>query len=577
MKKTRHKLYVIATLLLLNININAFDFEVDGINYNILSETDKTCEVTSGSSSDAYTGTVVIPEIVNHNNTDYTVIAIGDYAFQNYATITSVTIPNSITDIGQGAFRNCSAIKSLTIPNSVTTIEKYAFVNCSALTEINVENGNKNYSSQDGVLFNYDKTTLVQYPGGKNGEYVIPNLVTTIGSWAFSDCSSLTGITIPNTVTTIEKYAFRYCSALTELIIPNLVATIGNNAFEHCSSLTGITIPNLVTIINEGVFSGCSDLTSIKIPSSITTIGNYAFSDCSSLTSITIPKSVTAIGEEVFTGCSKLTEINVEEGNNYYCSFESILFNYDKTRLIQCPQKKNGEFIIPSTVKNIGNYAFEHCSSLTNVKIPDSVTTIGDYAFSNCKSLTNINIPNSVTIIGAYAFERCSSLANINISNSVTTIGEWTFSYCSDITEITIPNSVTTIGKYAFSRCTDLNNVTIGNSVTTIESRAFSNCKSIKEIHSLATTPPNCNNKTFEENIYSAASLYVPTGSLAAYLSTDVWKEFLNTKEFDPAGINNVTIDEGNGGKIIYDLNGHRLSTPQRGINIINGKKVIIK
>lgn len=577
MRQIKLKLSLLAALLSMNIGIYAYDFEADGIYYNILSETDKTCEVTSGSSSDAYTGTVVIPKMVNHNNTDYTVIAIGDYAFQNYATITSVTIPNSITEIGQGAFRNCSAIKSLTIPNSVTTIEKYAFVNCSALTEINVENGNKNYSSQDGVLFNYDKTTLVQYPGGKNGEYVIPNLVTTIGSWAFSDCSSLTGITIPNTVTTIEKYAFRYCSALTEIIIPNLVATIGNNAFEHCSSLTGITIPNLVTIINESVFSGCSDLTSIKIPSSITTIGNYAFSDCSSLTSITIPKSVINIGEEVFTGCSDLTEINVEEGNNYYCSFESILFNYDKTRLIQCPQKKNGEFIIPSTVKNIGNYAFEHCSSLTNVKIPDSVTTIGDYAFSKCKSLTNINIPNSVTMIGAYAFENCSSLTNINISNSVTTIGEWTFSYCSDITEITIPNSVTTIGKNAFYRCTDLNNITIGSSVTTIERSAFSYCKSIKEIHTHATTPPNCNNKTFEENIYSTASLYVPTGSLAAYQSADVWKEFLNTKEFDPAGINNVTIDEGNGGKIIYDLNGNRLNTPQRGINIINGKKVIVK
>lgn len=180
-------------------------------------------------------------------------------------------------------------------------------------------------------------------------------------------------------------------------------------------------------------------------------------------------------------------------------------------------------------------------------------------------------------MIGAYAFRGCSSLTNINISNSVTTIGEWTFSYCSDITEITIPNSVTTIGKNAFYRCTDLNNITIGSSVTTIERSAFSYCKSIKEIHTHATTPPNCNNKTFEENIYSTASLYVPTGSLAAYQSADVWKEFLNTKEFDPAGINNVTIDEGNGGKIIYDLNGNRLNTPQRGINIINGKKVIVK
>lgn len=107
MRQIKLKLSLLAALLSMNIGIYAYDFEADGIYYNILSETDKTCEVTSGSSSDAYTGTVVIPKMVNHNNTDYTVIAIGDYAFQNYATITSVTIPNSITEIGQGAFKAC--------------------------------------------------------------------------------------------------------------------------------------------------------------------------------------------------------------------------------------------------------------------------------------------------------------------------------------------------------------------------------------------------------------------------------------------------------------------------------------
>ena len=188
-----------------------------------------------------------------------------------------------------------------------------------------------------------------------------------------------------------------------------------------------------------------------------------------------------------------------------------------------------------------------------------------------------MNIPNSVTNIGEYAFSNCSALKEAIIPNSVTTINNRTFYFCSSLQSINIPNTITTIGSFAFYGCNTLKNITLGSSVNKIETYAFSNCESLKEIYSHATTPPVCKNYAFDETIYLSSSLYVPKGSLSAYQSADVWKEFLNTKEFDPAGINNITLNKGNRGKFIYDLNGRKLNAPQKGINIINGEKMIIK
>jgi len=332
-----------------------------------------------------------------------------------------------------------------------------------------------------------------------------------------------------------------------------------------------------VTIIGNGAFSNCSALKNINIPNSVTTIGVSAFSDCSALTCINIPKSVNTIDEYAFSNCSALTEINVENGNRNYSSLSGVLFNKDQTTIIQYPGGKIGEYIIPNTVTTIGRASFQYCSTLTNITIPNTVITIEHNAFNKCLSITSVNIPNSVTNIGEYAFSNCSALTEVIIPNSVTSINNRTFYFCSSLESINIPNTITTIGSLAFYGCNTLKNITLGSSVAKIETYAFYNCKSLKVIYSHAATPPICNNYAFDETIYSSTSLYVPTGSLAAYQSADVWKEFLNINEFDPSGINNVTINERNEEKVIYDLNGRRLNTPRHGINIINGKKMMVK
>ena len=351
----------------------------------------------------------------------------------NYKSLTTADIPASVTysgttysvtGIGSLAFYGCSGLTSLTIPNSVTIIRDNAFVSCSGLTSFSVAGDNSNYSSKEGVLFNKQQTTLIQYPTRKQGEYIIPNSVTTIVDYAFYGCSGLTSLTIPNSITSIVDYAFAGCSSLTSITIPNSVTSIGNEAFAGCSSLSSVTIPNSVTSIGESVFSNCSSLTAVEISNSITSIGYSAFAGCSSLTSITIPNNVISIANYAFSDCSSLTSIT-----------------------------------IPNSVTNIGKGAFSGCSSLASVTIPNSVTSIGESVFSNCSSLTAVEIPNSVTSIGWYAFSECTGLTSVTIPNSVTSIGHYAFTGCSSLTSVTIPNSDISIGEGAFNECSSLTSI----------------------------------------------------------------------------------------------------------------------
>ena len=274
---------------------------------------------------------------------DGDVTKIGDNAFYDCSSLTSVTIPDSVTAIGEYAFAVCSGLTSVNIPDSVTTIGSSAFFKCSSLTSV-----------------------------------TIPDSVTTIGDDAFQYCSSLTSVNIPDSVTTIGVSAFNRCSRLTSVNIPNGVTAIGSGTFQECSGLTSVTIPDSVTTIGDYAFYSCSSLTSVNIPDSVTTIGDSAFSHCYSLTSVTIPNSVTTIGYSTFRFCSGLTSVTIPDSvttiGNY--AFDS------------CSNLTN--VTIGDGVTTIGDQAFSHCDSLTSVTIPESVITIGYAAFYNCSSLTSV-------------------------------------------------------------------------------------------------------------------------------------------------------------------------------------------
>ena len=262
--------------VIFSISASAYDVEVDGIYYNLISK-GNVAEVTKGDKE--YSGSITIPSSIKVNDADYSVTSIAEDAFSCCYSLASITIPNSVSSIGDGAFFNCIGLASITIPNSVSSIGSMAFCNCSSLTSI-----------------------------------TIPNSVTSIGTSAFSGCSGLTSITIPNSVTSIGSGTFEDCSSLTSVTIPNSVTSIGSSAFKDCSSLTSVTIPNSVTSIGASAFEDCSSLTSVTIPNSVSKIEDNTFSDCSGLTSVTIPNSVSRIENESFAGCSKL--------ENVYCYAE---------------------------------------------------------------------------------------------------------------------------------------------------------------------------------------------------------------------------------------------------------------
>ena len=357
---------------------------------------------------------------------DEGVTSIGDRAFQDCRNLSNVKLPNSLTLIYNDAFSNCTSLASVIIPDSVTSIGDDAFLGCISLKSIEISDNNKNYSSVDGVLFNKNKSVLVIYPAGKTDSvYSIPNSVTSIGNSAFSECTNLSNITITDSVISIGDFAFSNSTSLRSVTIPDSVTIIGVSAFYDCKNLINVTLPDSITSIDYSVFSDCTSLTNITIPDSVTNIGDSAFECCTSLTNITIPDSVTSIGNDAFYSCYFTFGSFVNNSKCQYNRGETIVDTdsdgfciKDNVLVKMRPNYAIDEVSIPNGVIKIGDYAFEYCTSLTNITIPDSVTSISDYAFEYCASLTSVTIGNSVTDIGYAAFSGCDNLKNIYYKGS---------------------------------------------------------------------------------------------------------------------------------------------------------------
>ena len=355
--------------------------------------------------------------------------------------------------------------------------------------------------------------------------------VTVIGSYAFSDCSSLTSVTIPDGVTVIGLGAFQNCWMLTNVTIPESVTAIGKQAFMDCESLSSITIPDSVTSIAERTFENCKNLRSINIPNGVTTIDYRAFYWCVRLASVMLPDSVTEIGPFAFCECTSLTSIyfdghapaidsdsfeGVTASAYYFANItswtEDVFQNYggtitwtglgdpipsgldyviyaDHVEITSCHRSLT-EVVIPAKIDRlpvtvICDEAFQYDDGVKSVSIPDSVTYIGDSAFEGCSNLTTINIPDSVTYIGKYAFKQCDNLnCSINIPDGITYIGDYAFYCCYNLTgSITIPVSLTSMGMGVFAGCASLTGVTIQDGVTAIVDQTFSGCSGLTSIN----------------------------------------------------------------------------------------------
>ncbi len=495
------RFFIFCLVALVSVTMWAADsVTVDDVVYNILSTDDLTCEVGNQGSVSTSNKTYTIPETIDYEDQTYTVIGVGDEAFNGVSKLKSVTLPSTITyigkkafdtssanffqftlpegleTIGESAFENCY-LEEIEIPSTVTSIGSKAFYGCGDLESVYSYNptppsceanvfGSSTLNSY-ATLYVYDYT-MDAYKAAdvwkdfkyiskiQTNIFIYEDILFNVVDEDAQTCevgkqtTKTQTLSIPETAYkdgvgyTVVGVGDNACSdiwnGLYSVSFPSTIKYIGNNAFITCDYLSNVTLPEGLESIGDNAFWSCHSFTEVNLPSTLIHLGSGAFAGDSEITSaITIPEGVTELDDWVFYNCSNVP------------SFE-----------------------IKGNVTRIGDNAFYHCYGLTSIDwLPESLETIDHQAFNHCVNLEKIVIPENVNYIGSAAFQQCSALASANIPTNITEISDSTFFQCTQLSSLEIPSKVTKIGDYAFYGCPSIESLTIPGTVKSIGAYAF--------------------------------------------------------------------------------------------------------
>ncbi len=424
------------------------------------------------------------------------VTEIGEYSFLGCEDVEKVIVPESVKRIGQQAFRGCSLLREINLPDGLERIARFSFCECGSLEEISIpesvsEIGNSAFRCCDMLI-----------------SAKLPETIERIGESAFSDCTSLRSINIPKGISVIRKRSFSSCRSLTVIDIPEGVTEIAEHAFDNCASLSRCNLPETLERIGNHTFSGCSELADISVPGSVTHIGSSAFN---ATPLINAPDNeFVIVGKGILISCRSDKEINEVPSGVISIGQNSFTNNTDLKKVI-----------LPESVKQICDYAFEYCVSLESIKLPDKLERIGSRAFIDCAALSDIDLPGEIKDIGSDAFFGTAKLESLtddivvfsdkylirarvsdktfSIPSGIELIAGNAFSGSSGIEEMIIPDSVKYIGAGAFKSLPELKKIVIPETVVTLGDEALISSGGLSAvIHPV--------NLTLGENVFSHSS-----------------------------------------------------------------------
>lgn len=445
--------------------------------------------------------------------------SIGACAFYDCNSLIDVTLPDSLKELGLKAFAMCDRLEFVDLPSNLEKLGANAFYQTACY--------NLSYHWFGDVF--YLGPYLLDAKASISGSYEVYPGVTHIADEAFANCDGLTEIILTEDLRIIGAGAFEDCDGLQTVVFPSGATTIGDEAFCDCSALSNMQIPDSVTYIGQDAFkktafydstenwengvlyagdcliqckssvSGVLEIrpgtktiaaeamkertkiTEIILPDTLSTIGEKAFYGCSGLKSIRFGKSVSAIGTGAFSLCSGLENIALHSENEIYQLQDNCLIHkQDQTLVLGC---KTSRIPADGSVTQIGAFAFEGCTSLSEIAIPDTISHIGEGAFRDCNGLKTVKLGNGVQIVGKRAFEECDVLSQIDLGQSVHTIDDHGFAYNHRITHVDFPVSLRYLGEEAFSNATGLVSLNFQEGLQSIGKNCFYFCETLTQLH----------------------------------------------------------------------------------------------